>query len=232
MKRLILITYFLLGVKLITAQSNTITRDSLEKIITPIVKKEVEAELKNIWLFTGITISGLTILGVYLWIWRIKKIAEEAITKKADKIIEDQISQKLGVKSELIQAYFKEIEQAQKLKQKRILVVNKDAGKRLSIEKVITNAGFLTVPIFKKWAEIAGGIDTNQFDLLLFDNEDGNLNETEIIKLVNDYGEALKFACFTGVDVTPESYRLLSSKVRFAKDINYLAQAIENALKS
>lgn len=180
----------------------------------------------------GIAVGTISILGIYLWVWKIKQTAEKVIEEKADKLIEDQLADKIGVKYELIKSYFQEIERAQELKQKRILVVNKDTGKKLSIEKIIENAGFSNKPIFKKWSEFEKGIDTNNFDLLLFDNLDTELSEEDIKSAVKKYNESLKFVYFTSEDMSAENYQLLRSVVRFVKEEGYLGDAITNALKS
>jgi len=229
-KVLIIVTFSLLLAVDVYGQSAS--QDSIKLIIQEQVENEVNEQLTWLKTIFGITVGTISILGIYLWVWKIKQTAEKVIEKKADKLIEDQLADKLGVKSELIKSYFQEIERAQELKQKRILVVNKHVGKKTTLEKAIEKAGFTTTPIFKKWTEVENGIDTNKYDLLLIDNEDGSLTEEEITNLVKKYSQSLKFACFTSVDISPESYKLLNGVVRFAKDINYVGGTIENALKS
>ena len=227
---LIIVTLSLLLAAEVYGQSAS--QYSIKLIIQEQVESEVNEQLSWLRTIFGITVGAISILGIYLWVWQIKQTAEKVIKEKADKLIEDQLADKFGVKSEIIKSYFQEIEKAQLLKQKRILVVNKHVGKKTTLEKAIEKAGFTTTPIFKKWSEVENGIDTNDYDLLLIDNEDGSFSEEEIKEIVKRYSQSLKFACFTGVDVSAENYKILSGVVRFAKDMNYLGDAIKNALKS
>lgn len=230
MKRLICIILYLVFTQLVIAQS--ISRDSLEKVITPLVKKEVDAKLGGLQWALGISVAGLTVLGIYLWVWKIKQTSEKIIKEKVDALIENKLADKIGVKLELVKSYFKEIEEAQAIKQKRILVISKTCGKRDTIVKAIEKAGFSTIPIFKTLSEYSAGIDTNHFDLILFDNEDGTLEETEMTAIVDEHEQALKFVCFSTVDVSSAIFKAYNKKVRFIKDIINMDFALTNALKS
>lgn len=229
MKRLLVLLFFCFWQFSSSAESSA---DSLNTVIKELVKTEVETQLHWWYSLTGTSIASISILGIILFFWKSKKIAEDLLKRKAEELIEGKMADKIGVKFELIKKYFQDIEQTQLLRQKRILVVNKDAGKKIHLVKTIEKGGFTSNPVFMKLTELEAGIDTNDFDLLLIDNEDAKFSEEEILNLVDTYKASFKFACFTGVDVSAETFKKLNGVVRFAKDVNYIESAIENALKS
>lgn len=224
------ITFSIILIMALSIGTSQAPPDSLQIIIEKIVEKEVDSQMSWIKWILGFSVSGLSILGIYLWFWQIKKSVEKAIKEKVDTIIEEKMADKIGVKFEVLKSYFQEIQHTQALKQKRILVINKTAGKWIDLEKAILKAGF-QLPLFQKWEQILPGIDTNLYDLILIDNHDGEISEKDIVQLYEKYNSSLRIVCFTSKDVSNETFQLVSGKVRFAKDINYIGIAIENALK-
>lgn len=221
-----------------------IAMDSLKVIVETETQKQVAKQLVYPKIFLGVSVAGLSFLGVFLWFWKIKKIAENVVKEKTQNLVELQIAEKIGVKMETLRQYFQEIEKREAaIRQKRILVVNKEAGKRLDLEKLIQNAGFAAdteeLLLFKKLSEVALAndqgknteyiIDTNKHDLLLIDNFDSRCTEKEIEGLIEKYKGALKLVCFTKSDF--ENYKIFSQYAKIVKMEERLGQALVDALK-
>ena len=239
LKSILLVIFFSLWTITLLAQNGALT-DSLQTYIQQQVQAEVKQQLEWIYKIFGFTAILLTVWAAITWFYRIKKVAETQIDKKAGEIVENKISEKVGVKTNLIRAYFQRLEAEQRLYQKRILIVNATAGKRLVLEDMLADAGFSNISgsnkekqtvFFKTLIQLETGIDTNKYDLLLFDNYDGQLQETEMTKIVDQYGQALKFVCFTNTDWGQKNYHLYNKKIKFVKEISYLGDALRNALK-
>jgi hypothetical protein len=75
-----------------------------------LVKTEVQTQLNWWYLLTGISFASISALGIFLFFWKSKKIAEELLKGKAEELIEGKMADKIGVKFELIKKYFQDIE--------------------------------------------------------------------------------------------------------------------------
>lgn len=89
--------------------------DSLTKVyIDQAVKKEIESQNNQIYWWLGISAGGLSVLGIYLGVYKIKKSAEKAVEEKVASLVNKEIAEKVGVKAEILREYFKNIERKQK----------------------------------------------------------------------------------------------------------------------
>ncbi len=211
-----------------------ITSDSLKALIKIEAEHQVAQQLFYPKVFLGISVAGLSVLGLLLWFWRIKKIAEGVVKEKTQNLVESQIAEKVGVKMETLRKYFQEMEkQDEGIRQKRILVVSKVAGKRLELETLIRNAGFAASSevflLFRKLSEMVSGIDANKHDLLLIDNFDSQFSETEVTDLIDKYKGSFKLVCFTKSDF--DNYKSFSQNAKIVKMEERLGQALIDAVK-
>lgn len=212
----------------LTAQ---ISSDSLEQMIQSAVKTEVEAQLNWLYWLLGISITGLTILGLILWFWRIGKVVDKAIATKTDGIVERKLGEKVGVKPELIRSYFDKIGKLEGLYQTPIYVLNAKQAKRTEIENTLVQGGFKFSDGFNLAHFEANGIDANKYKVVLFDDEDGKLGEEKIIEIFEANKEVIPvFVCYTKKNW--EQYNVYSKKIKLAKDIANIASYIESDLKS
>ena len=212
-----------------------IAKDSLSLLVEQEVDTQLDEKLKPLKFLLGISVATLSVLGVFMWFYRIKKIANEVVEKRVSSLVEKQIAEKFGVKMKTLQRLLKEAEERHDaVAQKRLVVVNKSAGKRIALERLIEEAGFpvsdskrlafMTLEAVKKES-----IKTNDFDVLLIDNSDEQLQEAEITWLMNDYEGQLRLVCFTKADL--KNYAELSKKAKIVKMEERLGQALIDAAK-
>lgn len=160
---------------------------------------------------------------------KIRKDVDANIASKSEEFVSKYFSEKVGVNPVVVRDFFQKLEKANlSVKSKRLLVVNQNDGKRLDLLNEIEKVGF-SVPIFKKLAELKSGINYNEFDVLLIDNEFGNMDEKEIEKLVTKNHTALRIVCFTGKPLT--AYNELKDKAKIIQMRDRLAQALIDASK-
>ena len=144
----------------------------------------------NFWAILGPILGGLA-----TWLaikGRIQRWADEEITKKA--------SEKVGVDWGIVKNL---IDERRTLLQKRgaikIAVVNQSTGEKGDLSDLISGYGFpkpafFTVEDTKDNSKKHFGTDFKKgdFQLLLFDNEDGAMQEDSIVKMIEENRAAFK----------------------------------------
>jgi hypothetical protein len=227
----IVILFLLIGTTQVLNAQIPISKLELDTMIQLEVNKQISKKLPTDWTeILGLSALGLGVATALFFM--LKSTLSKILENQIEKEVEKRIGNMVGVKVDLVKEYFADIVAEKELKKKRILVVNLNTGKKTSIETALKNAGFSTLPIFKTMAEIDNGLNTNDFDLLLFDNEDNQLSITQMTTVIDRYQNALKFTCFTSQDWDNNSFLNYRSKIRFAKQPNYIGDAVTASLKS
>lgn len=186
--------------------------------------------LVTIISITAVISTALT--AVVAWYTTGKKIntaVEEAVKHKVDKLVDQKISEKIGVRTAFLHAYFSKLQSNEILKEKRILILNKNLGKDYTLAEQLEKDGYKSIS-FQLFEPALNELNVNHFDLVLFDNRDGELEESQTIEFINRYKLAFKYVCFTCEDWTQESYSRYRDKVKFVKDSSKLSNAITQCL--
>ena len=153
---------------------------------------DVSSSLMNIGMISNF-VAGIVGAGCLIfWFWKVK------LPDTIEKEVEKRIGEKAGVKAELVRTYFKRLESEEKLRASSILIINKSIGLRDSLKSYLEGKGYAKIK-FKTIEQINQGFDTQEFKMILFDNEDTFLDESEVKQIMDKYADAYgsKFVCFT-----------------------------------
>ena len=213
-----------------TVQAQDVFSDSLKQIIAQEVDLEVKDQLEWLYWLFGVSVGGLFILGIYLWIWRIKKVTDKLIAEKVDRLVEEMISEKTGVKTEILRAILQEQASQKEVKQKRIIVLSKDKGRKKELAEKLLSAGFKDL-IFLGQEEL-DQLDTNGVALILINNdkEKEQFQEEELTALFDDLRHQVRLA-YLGPQVGTNMFNKYKSIVKFTNVESYLITNLTEALR-
>lgn len=197
---------------------------------TPLTEEEI-ANLKNlaeyntrwsfflnVWAFLGPLLAAIV-----TWLGLRKKIedwAESQITKKA--------SEKFGVDWAIVKKLVDKETHILNVRQKRIAVINKKDGKRNDLVAILTKSGFDEKNIHFYTLDKMKDFEENNHDIILLDNFDGSLSESEMEEQITKKLPKFNFLVFTNVDVG--FYSKYGPKVKIVKNPNYIVDNLEQLL--
>lgn len=160
----------------------------------------------NIWAFLGPLLAA-----VVTWLGLRKKVddwAEKEITKKA--------SEKFGVDWAVVKQLVDEKKRDATIKAKRLAIVNKETGRRQDLVSMLEKYGFKNPPPqFFNLADFNIKFNHNNFDLVVLDNHDGELTESEMRQIIEAH--QFPYVLFTNTDLSSEFFNDFKVKVKFAK---------------
>lgn len=160
----------------------------------------------NIWAILG-PIFGMAIV----WLGLRKKVedwAEKEITKKAN--------EKFGVDWVTVKLLVDDKKRDALIKAKRIAIINKETGRRQDLVTLLEKNGFNNPsPQFFSLVDYQTKFDFNKFDIVLLDNYDGLLTETDMRQIIEKH--QFPYVLFTKTDLTPQFFTQFNSKVKFLK---------------
>jgi hypothetical protein len=204
MKRIFLLFSILLLVNLNDLLSQTPT--------IPPIPQEPNLFNINFWvnLAAGIVGAG----GLIFWFWKMK------LPDIIEKEVEKKIGEKAGVKAELVRTYFKRLESEENLKNASILVINKSVGLRDSLRIFLEKKGYKNLK-FKTLDQVNQGFEAQDFKMIVFDNEDTLLEESEIKSIMDRYATAYgsKFVCYTKKSLDMYRDAQYNTRIKIIQDI-------------
>ena len=160
--------------------------------------------LKNLW-----PLFGPIIVALIGWLGLRKKIedwVEKELTKKAN--------EKFGVDWATVKQLVDAKKRDNLIKSKRLAIVNKQTGRRQELVSLFDKNGFTSYQFFKL-DDFNTKFDHNQFDLILFDNFDGGLEENEMSAIIKN--NQFQYILFTLKDTTNSFFSEYKSIIKFAK---------------
>lgn len=222
----LIVGLFLFVSKIVEAQKNE--RDSLNILIEGLVENEVESQLDWLYLLFGISIGILTIYGIIVWFWRIKKVADDRIQEKVDKIITEKLSEKTGVKLEELRNLLSQSANDMEVRKKKVLILSKIPGRKKDLIELLENAHFSTPQCV--------GIEHfsaqhNDASIILINNEDSKFSPEELIELFDQLKDQCRIA-YIGSQVSKEIFEKYKGIVRFTNMRSYLINNLTDALKN
>ncbi len=154
----------------------------------------------------GFLLGGLfTYLGIRS---RLQKWAEEQVTLKA--------SEKLGVDWTIVKQLVDDKRRDDAIKSKRLAIVNKKTGRRQDLVTTLEKYGFKNPsPQFFNLTDFATKFDHNQFDLIIIDNYDSQLTETDIRRIIAAH--QFPYVLFTVEQTSKAFFDEFKGKVKFAQ---------------
>jgi hypothetical protein len=139
---------------------------------------------------------------------RILKWAEDEVTKKA--------TEKFGVDWEVVKQLVDDKKRDATIKAKRLAIVNKHTGRRQDLVKMLEKYGFKSPPPqFFNLTDFNTKFDYNDFDMIILDNHDSQLNEQEMREIIEKY--QFPYVLYTSSELSTDFFNLFNSKVKFAK---------------
>lgn len=160
----------------------------------------------NIWAFIGPVLAAIV-----TWLGLRKKAedwAEKEITKKA--------SEKFGVDWAIVHQLVEEKKRDAAIKSKRLAIVNKLTGRRQDLVAMLEKQGFKTTPPqFFTLEAFNTKFDYNQFDLIILDNHDGKLDETDLRQIIDKH--QFPYVLYTVEQTSKAFFEDYKSKVKFAQ---------------
>lgn len=209
-----------------------IVADSLSKQGQELVEKQIEKNISDklfwVWVVTGIGLTSLTGYAIYLAAFRLKKIADEAIKAKAEKLVEEAIQKATGVKLEVLQKFFYEQQKQQEIISSTSVAVLSHSGKSTILDDALANSGFkpkdyITVDTLPE------KFDVTKCDVLLLDNTDDFFKEKEVVTFLEKHVGKIKLVYLANTDLSPEYFQKFRNSVKIVKLIDRLGEAIKQA---
>lgn len=160
----------------------------------------------NIWAILGPLLAVLV-----TWLGLRKKVADWA-----EKEITQKATEKFGVDWATVKQLVDEKKRHAAIKAKRLAIVNKEIGRRQDMVTMLDNYGFKNPPPqFFNWTEFNAKFDHNQFDLVILDNHDGQLTETELQQVMEKY--QFPYVLYTVKQTSQTFFEKYKDKVKFAQ---------------
>lgn len=160
----------------------------------------------NVWAILGPILGAVV---AYLSIRsRIAKWAEDEVTKKAN--------EKFGVDWTIVKQLVDEKRRDIAIKSKRLAIVNKTTGRRQDLVTMLEKYGFKNPPPqFFKLDDFNTKFDYNQFDLIILDNHDNQLTESELQQIIEAH--QFQYVLYTNSELSQDFFNKFQGKVKFAK---------------
>ena len=208
-------------------EDSTITQIDTEKI-EKLVQKEVKEKLEWVYWIGGFSIGAVSLYGLYLWFFGVKKIADKQIEEKADALISEKLSEKTGVKLETLRALLSEAGKKIEVKSKPILVIAKNMKRKEELTDFLEDGGFSNFS-FETTSNLP--VDTNGVYLVLIDNEADLLSDEEVTQLFEALEGQVKIA-YLGRQVDTGIFNTFKKHVKFTNNRSYLVDNLTNALSN
>lgn len=216
--------------------SSQVVADSLSKKGETYLEKKIntvfDSKLTPVYWLIGGSILSITGYAIYLFFIGIKKKVNVMIDPIVSKVIEEKLSAEFGIKAETLRTFFLDLESKQTAqKAKRILVLSKGGEKKNQILESIRNQGYVIPSLFWSLDTYKIKFDANNFDIIVFDNEDGKLGITEMTDIIENHNNGIKFVCYTLEDWDNLNYKKYNNIfIKFAKDQTRIGWQIDSWL--
>lgn len=224
MKKILTTCFFLMLTVFVFAQKDTLTTEQIKDLIELSKYSKTWNSFLNVWAILG---PLLAVFFTYLGIKnKIEKWGEDEVTKKAN--------EKFGVDWKVVKEIVDRHEKEKSVKQSRILIINKNGDRKQSIVAALKSGGFIDDTKISAQSVTAfpqSIINANNQDVVIFDNEDGDFKEHEIIPFVQNLkGQTVKMICYTTDDwLAFKTYSGADYNLKFAKLPNLIADRIKQA---
>ena len=170
----------------------------------------------NIWAILGPILAIIaTIIGLKT---KVANWAESEITKKAN--------EKFGVDWATVKQLVDTKKRDNLVKSKRLAIVNKQTGRRQELVSLFDKNGFTSYQFFKL-EDFNTKFDHNQFDLILFDNFDGGLEENEMSQIINS--NQFPYVLYTPGPASVTFFSNFKGKVKFAQNEQNIPEYISQS---
>lgn len=205
--KLLLIFGLVVWADMVWGQEVQLTADEIAALKKLAEYNKVWNVFLNVWAILGPIIGALT-----TWLLiksRIQKWAEEEVTKKAN--------EKFGVDWAVVKQLVDDKKRDAAIKAKRLAIVNKVTGRRQDLVVMLEKYGFRNPPPQSfHWTDFnSDKFDYNQFDLIILDNHDGQLTETELRQIIEKH--QFPYVLYTVEQTSKAFFDEYKGKVKFAQ---------------
>lgn len=207
--RIFLSFLLLFGLIVQLSAQDTIAVEIADQIIQEKVSTEVKKQLNWLYWVFGIPIGGIVLYAVFTWFWGIKKKVDEVLKNRVSELVDKNIAEITGAKTETIRAYFQEYQhKREKMAKQRVHLVFPTNTDHKDLTAYLNLKGFKQVHTYAL-EEPLNALQAN--DILIFDDTDLGLPDEKIDAFAKPYQDKARLFYFG-----PRQYRGENKMANFA----------------